>query len=1201
MSRARTSSGIFANLTAATSARPPHPRRRSGHRLGHRAIRAAIEALEVRRLLAAITVTTSNDDLTPGDGSVSLREAITAINAGNDLGDTDITAENPGTFGTNDTIKFAIPGSLTQLISPSAPLPAITKTVSIDGTTQPGFSGTPLIFLNGVFAGDAGVGLTVSGAAASGSVVRGLDVVNWGSDGIDVKGASNVVIAGNYVGTNGSISLTNNRVTNGITTAGVNILGGSVGTRVGGTTAADRNVIFDDNTGVGSSGAGITGSLIEGNFIGVDAAGSAAVGLAGTGIILQNATSTTIGGTAPGAGNVISGAVTGINVNFGANQTTMKGNLIGTDATGLLAIGNQNGIVVTENSQALIGGPTAAARNVISANILIGIALVEDAVGATIQGNFIGTNAAGTAALGNAEVGVEIDIRTFSTTVGGLAPGDGNLISGNGVGIGIENASSSRIEGNLIGTDVTGAAPLGNRDAGISFVSIAPMVNLTQNNLVGGSIPAAGNVIAFNGGNGVEVLGPDVTLNAIRLNSIHDNGGLGIDLSAANVPDGVTPNDPGDGDTGGNDLQNFPVLASAVSTTAGGGSTTIIGNFNSAANTNYLLDFYANDAVDPSGSGEGQTYLGTLPVTTDASGNVTFSEVIPAALAAGKFVVATATTAGTAPFGDTSEFSPDVQVSSAGSGPGTTPSDQPLAAAGVPFISATEGTQFSGLLAKFSDADAGATAADFSATIDWGDGIMSTGTIAADPAGGFDVNGTHTYAEEGTDPIAISIKDNAGRNDTGGSTAMASSSAHVADPVVVATGGFAFTAVEGAASSAQTVATFTDPGGPEAPADYSATINWGDGISSVGTIALAAGTFSVTGSHTYVEESASEHANSNPYTITVTIDHDATTPQVVTSSAHVSDPSVVASSAGTPVSIRAGGNTGALTLATFTDPGGPEATTDYSATINWGDGSTTAGTISASGQTFTVSSAGHTYAHTGTFSPVVTIHHESSATTSVTDANLVTVHGGAVLAAGVNFSGQEGRTFSGKVATFTDTDTTAPTSQFIATIKWGDGHTTTGTVVRDSAGHFHVNGSHAYAEENTDGYKVSIAIQDTMGTSATASALGKIADSPLDHASGQTLTVKANTAFSGKVLGSFRDQDALNTVAADYIGTINWGDGTTSAASFLFTGATANSGSFWNVLGSHKYTAKKTYTVTISLRDGASATFLTITSHMTAV
>src|SRR5947209_8491362 len=128
----------FAQLWSASPRRQaPRPR--------HLPLR--LEQLEDRLMPAVITVTTVTDDLTPNDGSVSLREAITAVNAGNDLGDPDITAENPGTFGTNDTINFNIPGAGVQTINVGSaasasgiPLPNITKPVKIDGYTQPGAS-----------------------------------------------------------------------------------------------------------------------------------------------------------------------------------------------------------------------------------------------------------------------------------------------------------------------------------------------------------------------------------------------------------------------------------------------------------------------------------------------------------------------------------------------------------------------------------------------------------------------------------------------------------------------------------------------------------------------------------------------------------------------------------------------------------------------------------------------------------------------------------------------------------------------------------------------------------------------------------------------------------------------------------------------------------------------------------------------------
>src|SRR5205807_1080949 len=117
-------------------------------------------------------------------------------------------------------------------------------------------------------------------------------------------------------------------------------------------------------------------------------------------------------------------------------------------------------------------------------------------------------------------------------------------------------------------------------------------------------------------------------------------------------------------------------------------------------------------------------------------------------------------------------------------------------------------------------------------------------------AGVFTVSGTHTYAEEGSNAIAVAISDN------GGSSTSASSTANISESAVTATGGFTFTAVEGTASASQTVATFTDPAGPEAVGNYSASIAWGDGTTSAGTITFNAGTgvFTVAGSHTYAEE-----------------------------------------------------------------------------------------------------------------------------------------------------------------------------------------------------------------------------------------------------------------------------------------------------------------------------------------------------------
>ena len=160
------------------------------------------------------------------------------------------------------------------------------------------------------------------------------------------------------------------------------------------------------------------------------------------------------------------------------------------------------------------------------------------------------------------------------------------------------------VQGNFIGTDVTGKSGLANR-GGIRILVGA------VNNTIGGTQTGAGNTIAFNGFDGVEVTTD--TGNAILRNSIFANDFLGIDVG----PNGVTLNDPGDGDTGGNNLQNFPVLTSAASDS---GSTTIGGTLNSTPSSTFTIELFSNTAADASGFGEGETFLGATTVTTDAGG-----------------------------------------------------------------------------------------------------------------------------------------------------------------------------------------------------------------------------------------------------------------------------------------------------------------------------------------------------------------------------------------------------------------------------------------------------------------------------------------------------------------------------------------------------------------------------------------------------
>jgi len=275
-----------------------------------------------------------------------------------------------------------------------------------------------------------------------------------------------------------------------------------------------------------------------------------------------------------------------------------------------------------------------------------GIVLTDTATGNEISGNFIGTDVTGNSSFGNR---FGINIAGDNNVIGGAIADSRNLISGNtedGINL-LFGASGNQILGNFIGTDITGAAALGNGDDGISI--------LDDNNLIGGS--DAGNTIAFNDDTGVAVQ-IEATGNAILDNSIFDNENLGIDLDGDGGEvdnDGVTPNDGEDEDTGGNNLQNYPILTAAIRGTA---DTSIEGTLNSTPNTDFTVQFFSNQELDPSGFGEGETFLGQTTVTTDAAGNVAFSETLSVVLTGTEFITATATE----PNNNTSEFSAGIPL-----------------------------------------------------------------------------------------------------------------------------------------------------------------------------------------------------------------------------------------------------------------------------------------------------------------------------------------------------------------------------------------------------------------------------------------------------------------------------------------------------------------------------------------------------------
>jgi CSLREA domain-containing protein len=286
-----------------------------------------------------------------------------------------------------------------------------------------------------------------------------------------------------------------------------------------------------------------------------------------------------------------------------------------------------------------------------------GIAFFGDGDGgfSTVQGCRIGTDPTGTAPLGNGGTGIRVH-NSVGNTIGGESSNHGNVLSGNSSGVFIDGGSErTTINRNMIGTALNGIDPIPNSGAGIR-------INGAHLNLIGSS-DSKGNDIAFNGGSGIVI--SSGSSNAVAANSIHDNGGLGIDLGQDWT---VTPNDVEDGDSGANDLLNYPVPSSF--TIDASGTPTVSGTFDTeptSAGWLFAIALWSNASCDPSGYGEGEFLAGTALAVLNGSGDASFSMPLDISLAPGETVYVSATASliipqAKQPVDMTSEFSPCLAV-----------------------------------------------------------------------------------------------------------------------------------------------------------------------------------------------------------------------------------------------------------------------------------------------------------------------------------------------------------------------------------------------------------------------------------------------------------------------------------------------------------------------------------------------------------
>ncbi len=442
-----------------------------------------VESLEPRALLATFTVTNNANA-----GVGTLRQAILNANANAGL----------------DTIQFALPNGSTK-ISLSSALPWIEESVVIDGTTQSGFTQTPIVQIDGATINDNSSGLVLNKGS---STIKGLAFTRFAT-GLWINSSGNVVSL-NFLGLQPDQTAAGNRFN------GLYIQSASNNT-------ITRNVASANGTeGIRIDGAQSAGNRIQGNAIGTDASGVIAIANQGDGVLFDSTGSNLIGTDGDGLddateGNIISGnRGNGIRL-FKTSNARVSGNLIGTDLDGSTAIPNAGAGIVIDGlaANSLVGTDgdgvsDALEGNVISGNVGNGIHL-DTSVDSIVAGNLIGLSFDGSMALANDGSGILVHGGDLRARIGSDGDGlgdevEGNFISGNGAhGVAILQSNASSVAGNVIGLAADGLTALGNKEHGVwvSSTAMSTRIGFIRQSDFDTIVP---NVISGNAGHGIASL-----------------------------------------------------------------------------------------------------------------------------------------------------------------------------------------------------------------------------------------------------------------------------------------------------------------------------------------------------------------------------------------------------------------------------------------------------------------------------------------------------------------------------------------------------------------------------------------------------------------------------------------------------------------------------------------------------------------------
>ncbi len=414
-----------------------------------------MEAVEDRRLFATFVVTTAADS-----GAGSLRDAITKANKSSDA----------------DVIKFNI-GSGLKTITPTSALPMLKYAVTIDGTTQPGYKGKPLIEIRGDKT--SGDGIRVGGGN---STIKGLIINRFSGNGIILVNKGGNVVRGNWIGLNNAGTAAAKNGQKGIVVSINN-------NTIGGTGANDRNVVSGNGSGgIQMWSSASTGNTVLGNYVGTDWTGEKAIGNVRNGIANDGAPYNTIGGTSAAAKNVVAGNTHDGIIVSGAGSKGIKviGNYVGTNAAGTKAIANgMYGIEISRDGNVV-------QNNLVSGNKYSGIVLwLSSAYNNKVIGNKVGTDKNGTYAIANQWKGIEVTNGAKDNTIGGTATADRNVISGNKQnGVNVYQGSNNKFYNNYVGVGANGTTKIANGGDGHRLIQTTGVL-------------ISGGIVGYNAGYGI--------------------------------------------------------------------------------------------------------------------------------------------------------------------------------------------------------------------------------------------------------------------------------------------------------------------------------------------------------------------------------------------------------------------------------------------------------------------------------------------------------------------------------------------------------------------------------------------------------------------------------------------------------------------------------------------------------------------------